>query len=117
MKKRTLLIATVSLLVSSASFGQQSLQNTHSAPDVVLVTPSLNAQFDKINKKQVEIEAAATSSRAIMAQLKEELTKLNNEYKALLATAISTCTNAENKAALETELRFVEQQLTVQPQR
>ncbi len=117
MKKRSLLTGIICLMISSAGFAQQSSQNPHSTPNIVLSTPSLKAQVDKINKKQTEIDAAVSSSRAIMAQLKEELTGLNNEYKVLLMNAISNCTNQENKITLQNELLFVEQQLTVQTQR
>lgn len=117
MKKRTLLIGVFCTTLSLTSFGQQVSTENHPTPKAVMAIPSLKAQAEKIDKKEQEINAAATSSRAVMSQLKQELTGLNQEYKILLSNAISTSTDADAKITLEEELHFVEQQLEVKTTR
>lgn len=117
MRKRSLLIGVFCAGLSLASFGQQMSSKNHTTPQAVLAIPALKAQAEKIDQKEEEINKAATSSRAILLQLNQELNKLNQEYKTLLSDAISTAKDAESKAVLEQELTFVNQQLEVKTQR
>jgi hypothetical protein len=116
MKKRALIVCSVCLL-SLTAFGQEAANPTHTTPATVLATPSLKAQADKILQKELQLSQAATSSRGIYAQLKEELNTLNNEYKAMLSKEIALTANAAARLELETELKYVEQQLAPANQR
>jgi len=117
MKQRLLLVGGICLLLSINSIAQQTIPSNHVLPQTVISNPTLKSQTDKIAEKEQEINAAATSSRAVMTQLNQDLTALNQEYKILLSNAISTCTDEDAKKTLTEELHFVEQQLTVKTQR
>jgi hypothetical protein len=113
MIKKTFLISIFCAFISLTSFCQAISAEKHPTPAAVLAIPSLKTQAEKIDKKVNEINAAETSSRAIMTQLKEELASLNQEYKILLSNAISTTNDPAVLKALEEEIHFVEQQLEV----
>lgn len=117
MKKTLLLIGVFCATLSLTSFGQQMSSKNHPTPQAVLAIPALKLQAEKIEKKQLEINNAATSSKGVMAQLNQDLTALNQEYKTLLTNALSTCTDENAKKALTEELNYVDQQLSAKTQR
>jgi hypothetical protein len=110
MKKRALMVCSVCLL-SLTAIGQEAANPTHTTPATVLATPSLKMQAEKIQQKELQLSHAGTSSRAIYTQLKEELNTLNNEYKVMLSKEIALTANDAVRLELETELKYVEQQL------
>ncbi len=107
----------IPMFLSMNTIAQQTIPSNHVLPQTVIANPTLKSQTDKITKKEQEINAAATSSRAVMSQLNQDLAALNQEYKILLSNAISTCTDENTKKSLTEELHFVEQQLEVKTQR
>jgi hypothetical protein len=120
MKKRTLTACSVCLLLSTATFAQESIQPAHVTPTTVLAIPVLKTQAEKIQLKEQQLAQAATSSRAINAQLKQELTDLNTQYRTLLSNEIAVAANETTRRELEAERTYVEQQLAsaaVTPQR
>lgn len=112
MKKRLLLVGLVLSCITMTSYGQQQSVERHVAPQAVVAIPSLKAQAEKINQKELQIQQAAASSRAQLAQFKQELTVLQNDYKNLLTKEIATCSVDQALAELQAELKYVEQQLT-----
>ena len=97
--------------ITMTSYGQQQSVERHVAPQSVLAIPSLKAQAEKINQKEVQIQQAVASSRGQLAQFKQELTVLQNDYKNMLAKEIATCAVDQTRAELQAELQYVEQQL------
>jgi hypothetical protein len=110
MKKRILIGCSVCLLLSMASYAQEST-TAHVTPSTVLSTPSLKNQAEKIQIKEQQLSQAATSSRGVYAQLKQELDDLNAQYKVLLTNEIALTANVLSRRELEAELKYVEQQL------
>lgn len=108
MKKRILILCSVGFF--SLSYGQEATA-THTLPQTVLATPSLKAQAEKIQQKELQLSQATTASRGQYAQLKEELTALNSEYKVLLMNQIQLVTDEAVRKELQAELYYVEQQL------
>jgi hypothetical protein len=110
MKKRTLIVCSVCLL-SLTSFAQESTKPAHTTPTTVLSVPGLKSQVEKIQLKEQQLAQAVTSSRAVYAQLTQELTDLNKQYAALLSNEIAVAANENARRELEAELSYVEQQL------
>jgi hypothetical protein len=99
------------MCLSVTAFSQQSASESHPTPQAVLANPTLKAQADKIHEKELQLEQAATSSRARYAQVKEELTSLNKEYKVLLNKELALTAKDEARRELEAELQYVEHQI------
>jgi hypothetical protein len=112
MKKRTLIVCSVCLLFSMTSFSQESTKPAHTTPATVLSVPALKSQAEKIELKERQLAAAMTSSRAVHAQLKEELNGLNSQFAVLLSNEIAVTANENARRELEAELSYVERQLT-----
>ncbi|MDH4473030.1 MAG: hypothetical protein QE487_10530 [Fluviicola sp.] len=111
MKKRLLLVGLVLSCFTMTAYGQQQSEGRHVAPQAVSAIPSLKTQAEKINQKELQVQQAVTSSRGQLAQFKQELTVLQNDYKNLLAKEIATCSVDHVRSELETELLYIEQQL------
>lgn len=111
MKKRLLLVGMVVSCITFTTYSQQQSEGRHIAPQAVVAIPSLKAQAEKINQKELQIQQAAASSRGQLAQFKQELTVLQNDYKNLLTKEIATCAVDHARAELQAELQYVEQQL------
>ncbi|MES2555919.1 MAG: hypothetical protein V4604_07210 [Bacteroidota bacterium] len=111
MKKRLLLVGLVLSCITMTSYGQQQSEGRHVAPQAVVAIPSLKAQSEKINEKEIQVQQAVASTRAQLAQFKQELTVLQNDYKNLLTKEIATCSVDQARAELQAELKYVEQQL------
>lgn len=111
MKKRTLIVCSVCLLFSFASFAQESTKPAHIIPATVLEVPVLKAQAEKIQLREQQLAQAVTSSRAAYAQLKQELADLHAQYRTLLSNEIALAADGNARHELEAELRYVEQQL------
>ncbi len=103
--------------LSLVSYGQETAATAHTSPQTVLVTPSLKAQAEKIQQKEMQLGQATTASRGVYAQLKEELMALNSEYKVLLTNQIQLVTDEVARKELQAELIYVEQQLATSNQR
>ncbi len=103
--------------ISLMSYGQEPTTAAHTIPQTVLATPSLKVQAEKIQQKELQLSQAATASRGVNAQLKEELVALNSEYKVLLTNQIQLVTDAAARKELQAELTYVEQQLAAINQR
>lgn len=116
MIKKTLLISVFCTFLSLTSFCQFVSAEKHQISTTVIDIPSLKSQAEKIDKKMLEINQAALSSRAILTKLKEELTGLNQEYLILLSQAITNANDPMTKTALEEEIIFVKQQLASKEQ-
>ena len=112
MKKRLIFVSLVLSFITTTSYAQQQSVTEHVTPKEVIAISSLNAQLEKIHQKESQIQQAVASSRGQMAQFKEELTVLQNDYKNLLTKEIATCSVDHVRTALNSELRYVEQQLT-----
>jgi hypothetical protein len=112
MKKRFIFVSLVLSFITTTSYAQQQSVAEHVTPKEVVAIPSLNAQLEKIHQKESQIQQAVASSRGQMAQFKEELTVLQNDYKNLLTKEIATCSVDHVRTALNSELQYVEQQLT-----
>lgn len=112
MKKRLLLLGLIVSCITMISYGQQQSEGRHVAPQAVVAIPSLKAQAEKIGEKELQIQQGAATSRGQLAQFKQELTVLQNDYKNLLAKEIATCSVDQARAELQAELMYVEQQLT-----
>lgn len=110
MKKRTLIVCSVCLL-SITSFAQESTKPAHTTPTTVLSVPALKSQAEKVHLKEQQLLQATTSSRAVYAQLKQELADLNKQYATLLSNEIAATVNENARRELEAELSYVEQQL------
>ncbi|ASS49734.1 MAG: hypothetical protein A3D31_09150 [Candidatus Fluviicola riflensis] len=93
------------------SYGQQQSESGHVAPQAVVAIPSLKMQAEKITQKELQVQQAVASSRGQLAQFKQELAVLQNDYKNLLTKEIATCSNEQARAELQAELTYVEQQL------
>jgi ABC-type phosphate transport system auxiliary subunit len=112
MKKRLLLVGLVLSCTSAVSYGQLQSTTGHTAPQSVVAIPSLNTQLEKIHQKELQVQQAGASSRAQLAEIRQELTVLQNDYKNLLTKEIATCAVDHVRAELQTELLYIEQQLT-----
>ena len=112
MKKRLIFVSLVLSCIASTSHAQQHSVAEHVTPKEVVAIPSLNTQLEKIHQKESQIQQAVASSRAQMAQFKEELAVLQNDYKNLLTKEIATCSVDHVRTALNSELQYLEQQLT-----
>jgi len=111
MKKRILVVCSVSLLTAFTSFGQTQAATKHPISQTVSAIPVLKLQAEKIQAKETQLSQAATSSRAHYAQISEELNALNKEYVVLLNKEIALCTQESARRELEAELHYVELQL------
>jgi parvulin-like peptidyl-prolyl isomerase len=111
MKKRILLVCSVCLLTAFSAFSQEQATTKHPVPPAVNAVSVLKSQAERIHEKESQLDRAATSSRAQHAQIKEELNALNRTYADLLIKEIAECSGAQRRE-LETELLYVEQQLT-----
>ncbi|MBI3238054.1 MAG: hypothetical protein HYZ43_04280 [Flavobacteriia bacterium] len=112
MKKRFIFVSLLLSCITTTSFAQQQSVAEHVTPKEVVAIPLLNTQLEKIHQKESQIQQAEASSRAQMAQFKEELAVLQNDYKNLLTKEIATCSVDHVRTALNSELQYVEQQMT-----
>lgn len=111
MNRRLLLVGGISLFLSSAAFSQQtSIQ--HQLPQAIENHVKLAPQVSKINEKQVQLSNANTSSRAVYAQLKEELVSLLEAYNGMLKQEFTKATSDDVKKAINAEIKFVTDQLS-----
>lgn len=99
-------------LLSLTAIAQEGTKPTHTIPAAVTAVPSLKAQAEKIQQKELQLQSSATSSRAVYAQLKEELNTLNEQYLTMLNSQIAVTPDEAARKELQSELIYVRQQQT-----
>lgn len=99
--RRTLLMCSVCLLTL---FGNAQSQTVTETTITEFSNPVLTSQEAKIKEKENQISAAATSSRAQMNVLNEELRTLKEEYVKMLSAELEKTTDAQLRNELQEEI-------------
>jgi len=110
MKRRLLLVAGFCLSLSVSAFAQKTLTQ-HQLPTAIENVSTLSEHVNKINEKQIQLTQAQASSRGQFAQIKQEMISLLDTYNGLLKKEYAAATSDDVKNALNTEMKFVADQL------